>query len=170
MPGARQKCALALDITSGAFVVSASRLRLGCRLVGNKYGRQKRAQQRRDEAALLDAHHQSELWSPEPDEPKWEQEAFNEVGSLRIYQRTVRYESTNELVEFAVTVTRREGTVWRELLCIDTRHRATVHRHWNGDHDSEPEHIRDIYSTRDIQIGLAQAVDEAYDFVIEQEG
>ncbi|MDR6572331.1 hypothetical protein J2X60_000967 [Curtobacterium sp. 320] len=137
--------------------------------MGNKYGRQKRAQQRRDEAALLDAHDQSERWTRDPTEPVWEQEPFVEIGDVRIYQRTVRYESTNEVVEFAVTVTRREGGSWREMLCIDTRHRATVHRHWNGDHDSEPEHIRDIYSTRDIQIGLVGAVDEAYDFVNEQE-
>lgn len=73
-------------------------------------------------------------------------------------------------VEFAVVVSRRNGDKWDELLCIDTCHRGTVHRHRNGDHDAEPEHILDIYSPREIQIGLSDAIDEAYDFVNEQEG
>lgn len=73
------------------------------------------------------------------------------------------------LAEFAVTVSEHDGVRWVERLCIDTCNHGTVHRHRDGDHRSEPEVIRPIEAALDVQQGLSDALDEAYDLVDDEE-
>lgn len=88
------------------------------------------------------------------------------VPNGKITQRVVKYAGTNEVVEFAVTYSiRRDNGKWAEVLCIDTCHHGTVHRHRDGDHESPPEAIVVIYEQPVLHDALWKAIDEAYDAV-----
>ena len=138
---------------------------------GGKYGRNNRRQSRRQLAAQKRELEAERSWLPDADEPTEEQTVPTEVtATARVTQRTVRYVRTGMLCEFAVVVSEHDGRGWAERLCIDTCKHGTVHRHRNGDHKSDPETIRNIESASDIQQGLSDALDEAYDLINDEEG
>jgi hypothetical protein len=135
----------------------------------SKYGLQRRKQQRKDaKNQVVDL---SIPWTIDQTEPLDRQDLSDQVSATsRIIQRTKRYQRNNMLVQFAVVYSVFIDKEWIERLCIDTCNHGTVHRHRDGDHQSEPELIRLIRSPRDIQECVWDAVDEAYDLLNEEEG
>lgn len=139
-------------------------------MAAGKYGKNNQRQSRRQLAEAKRSLEFVRSWSPAADEPTEEQTVFTDVtATTRITQRTVRYERTGMLSEFAVTVSEHNGCRWTERLCIDSCNHGTVHRHKNGDHKSAPDVIRKIESANDIQQGLSDALTEAYDLVDDEE-
>lgn len=134
-----------------------------------KYGWQQRKKQRKDDKNQLVA--QTAPWTYDKSEPVDKRDLAEEVSATsRISQRTVRYESNNMLVEFAVVYSVFIEKQWIERLCIDTCNHGTVHRHRDGDHTSPPDVIREIRSPQDVQECFWDAVGEAYDQLNEEEG
>lgn len=102
-------------------------------------------------------------WAPDPDEETWERRTTDPIDNTsQISDRVVRYMRNNQLIEFAVIYEEFEDGEYRERLCIDTCNHGTVHRHVNGDHDSEPAHIGDL-DPDTLEERHYEAIAEAYD-------
>jgi len=103
-------------------------------------------------------------WLPDPAEPYW-QETFETHPDLSstISDRVVRYERTNQLIEFAVILTVERGGAPEEVLCIDTCNHGTVHRHRNGNHTDDPETIATL-DPDELESRHSDAFDECYDY------
>ncbi|WP_300265881.1 hypothetical protein [Microbacterium sp.] len=103
----------------------------------------------------------SELtWAPPPlqecDEERWPiplDEAY--ILSIR------RVHWNGQLVAYAIVLTRMIGDRKLEIVCIDTMHHGSVHRH-DGDHDAPHTVIRTISSQEDVQESFDEAYDEVY--------
>ncbi|HWU30179.1 MAG TPA: hypothetical protein VN041_13940 [Microbacterium sp.] len=99
-------------------------------------------------------------WAPPPlddcDEDRWS------VGLDETHVLSVRRVTWNEqLVAFAVVLSRKIGERSLEIVCIDTLNHGCVHRH-DGDHNAPFKAIRAISSQQDVQESFHDAYDEVY--------
>lgn len=134
-----------------------------------KYGSENDRAARREQKRLLAEQEKNLIWWPDRSRETFETVDKTPVGYGAlgmVTQRVVKYSGTNEIIEFAVTSARRASNGdWMEVLCIDTCHYGTVHRHRNGDHRSEPEHITQINDQKVFHDEFWKALDEVFDAV-----
>ena len=108
----------------------------------------------------MSGHGAEVTWAPPPigecEEQQWTV-ALDESHLLSV--RRVLWSA--QLVAYAVVLTRMIGERKLELVCIDTMHHGSVHRH-DGDHDAPHTVIRAIGSQEDVQESFDEAHDEVY--------
>ena len=89
-------------------------------------------------------------------------------GNFQLTQREVRLEQNGMLVEFALIVSEWKDGESEELLCIDSCHDESVHRHLNN--HSQLSVVKELLFDNDLQAGFEIARTEAMKFYDEKSG
>ena len=100
-------------------------------------------------------------WAPPPlDDCDEDRMSFGLDDAYVLSCRRVLW--NQQLVAFAVVLSRKVGDRSLEVVCIDTLNHGCVHRH-DGDHNAPFKVVRQISSQQDVQESFHDAYDEVYD-------